>query len=80
MPNSSSGDQLEKPDHLRCRLRPGEEEVIKYYWVNQPPPPGWEPLMALGGHLWRAALVRKVSELIIIKHRPLAALVRKVSE
>ena len=63
VPNSSSGhNQQEKPDRLICLLRPGEHEFIAYHFVHKPAPPGWEHLMALGGHLWRAALIRKIVE------------------
>ena len=49
----------ERPEHLACRLKPGEVEFLWYHNAYKPPPKGWEPLMALGGHLWRAALIRR---------------------
>lgn len=52
----------DKPKHLLCSLRVGECEFIKYHLVHEPPPEGWQPLMALKGHLYRAALIRKKDE------------------
>ena len=49
----------ERPEHLRCTLKPGEAEFIRYHNAYKEAPKGWEPLMALGGHLWRAALIRR---------------------
>ena len=60
MPTHSRGEPKERPAHLLCRLKPGEAETIAYHLVHKPAPEGWEPLMALGGHLWRATLIRKV--------------------
>ena len=49
-----------RPEHLACQLKPGETEFLTYTNAYRPPAAGWQGLMMLGGHLWRAALCRRV--------------------
>ena len=45
----------ERPDHVRCTLKPGQTELIRYQKVSEPPPKGWEGLMISVPADWQPA-------------------------